>query len=150
MTCLWKWQKLRKVKKITFISVCLGSGDERPQTPKNTPHYWDERYRPDPSQLRTNKESIEGKTLGTLVGSGLFKVNVEKEKVNEDKPLDKALILAEVLYYNLAEKKNINKHKENKWQVSKQNEKEYMNDLIPIGEHSPVDKEVECGDFVVM
>ena len=31
--------------------------------------------------------------------------------------------------------------------MSKQNEKEYMNDLIPIGEHSPVDEEVECGDI---
>ena len=54
-------------------------------------------------------------------------------------------------YNNLAKERNIKQNiKENKRQVSKQNEKEYMNDHLPVGEHSMVHEEVECGDIVVV
>ena len=51
-------------------------------------------------------------------------------------------------YNNLAKERNIKQNiKENKRQVSKQNDKEYMNDHLPVGKRSTVHEEVECGDI---
>ena len=74
----------------------------------NTPHCWDEHYRPGSSLLWTNKESIdEEKTFGWVGGNVVFK-NENKVKVKEDTTLT-GLKLLEVPFYNLAEKKKVNK-----------------------------------------